>query len=58
MEMCKDGIEISQNISRIRVIENTESYRVIIKKVLKTEEIELSKNVQIKYKHPDLIIDL
>jgi len=58
MEINKNEIEILQNISTIRIIENVESYRIIAKKVTKIEEIEISKNVQIKYKHPDLIIDL
>jgi hypothetical protein len=58
MKIDKNEIEILQNVSTIRIIENVESYRIIIEKFTKTEEIEISKNAQIKYKHPDLIIDL
>jgi len=58
MGINKNEIEILQNISTIRIIENAESYRIIVKKITKTGEIEISKNAQIKYKHPDLIIDL
>jgi hypothetical protein len=58
LSINKSEIEIWHNIGRIKIIENVEAYRIYAEIGAKNGEILLSKNINIQYKHPELIIDL